>query len=155
MPYTDSTAGTSYTVILRRNNSLSPTGLRLLFLALFLIFAGVAVGFMLIVGTWLILPFSGLEIGVLAGAFYYLSSRAGDYERIEISGDRVVVEQKEKGVTDKVEFQRHWVRVALEEGEYGARLLLRSHGREVELGRLVRHDERFALARQLKQHLVE
>ncbi|MEW6314256.1 MAG: DUF2244 domain-containing protein [Pseudomonadota bacterium] len=155
MPYTESITGSDYTLVTRRNNSLSPLGLRMLFVGMFLLFATVAIVFMWVVGTWLILPFSGLEIVVVAVVFYHITSHVGDYERIEISGDRVSVEQKDGRKMCKAEFQRAWVRVVLEEGEFGMRLLLRSHGREIELGRMVRYDERLALAKQLGRHLAE
>jgi uncharacterized membrane protein len=155
MPYTESITGSDYTLVTRRNNSLSPFGLRMLFVGMFLLFATVAIVFMWVVGTWLILPFSGLEIVVVAVVFYHITNHVGDYERIEISGERVSVEQKDGRKMRKAEFQRGWVRVVQEEGEFGMRLLLRSHGREIELGRMVRYDERLALAEQLRQHLAE
>ena len=66
------------------NRSLSPVG-RIVFLAL--IFSNiliVAAGFAF-VGAWVVLPFAGVEIVALGLAFYLVSLRDGDFERLTIN----------------------------------------------------------------------
>ena len=52
---------------------------------------GVAIGWAML-GFWLVLPFAGLEIGLLAWALGALRSRERDYETLTIEGDAVVLE---------------------------------------------------------------
>ena len=136
--------------VARRNNSLSSTGRILVFAFLFIVSVGIA-GAFAILGAWLILPFAGLEMLGLYWAFRYVDRHAADYERIEIAGDRVRVEQFEAGRAVSHEFNRCWAQIVASPG--GARLALRSHGREIEIGRHVNDDERLALARELGRQL--
>jgi uncharacterized membrane protein len=136
--------------VARRNNSLSSTGRILVFAFLFVVSVGIAGAFATL-GAWLILPFAGLEMLGLYWAFRYVDRHATDYERIEIAGDSVRVEQFEAGRAVSHEFNRCWAQVVASPG--GARLALRSHGREVEIGRHVNDDERVALARELGRQL--
>lgn len=132
--------------VARRNNSLSSAGRILVFAFLFIVSIGIAGAFATL-GAWLILPFAGLEMLGLYWAFCYVDRHSADYERIEIAGDRVRVEQFEAGRAISHEFNRCWAQVVASPG--GARLALRSHGREVEIGRHVNDDERLALALEL------
>ena len=139
-----------YERVARRNNSLSSTGRILVFVFLFIVSVGIAGAFASL-GAWLILPFAGLEMLGLYWAFRYVDRRAADYERIAIEGDRVRVEQFEAGCAVSHEFNRCWAQVVASPG--GARLALRSHGREVEIGRHVDNDGRLALARELGRQM--
>ncbi len=139
-----------YERVARRNNSLSSTGRFHVFAFLFIVSVGIAVAFATL-GAWLILPFAGLEMLGLYWAFRYVDRHAADYERIAISGDRVQVEQFEAGHAVSHEFNCCWAQVVASPG--GARLALRSHGREVEIGRHMNDNERLALARELGRQL--
>jgi uncharacterized membrane protein len=139
-----------YERVARRNNSLSSTGRILVFAFLFMVSAGIAGAFALL-GAWMILPFAGLEMLVLFLAFCYIDRHAADFERIAIAGDRVRVELFEAGQAKSHEFNRCWAQVVASPG--GARLALRSHGREVEIGRHMNDEQRIGLARELGRQL--
>lgn len=138
------TAG--FSRVARRNNSLSSAGRHLVFTFLFVISVGIACAFAA-AGAWLILPFAGIEMLVLYAAFRYVDRHAADYERIAIIGDRVDVEICEVGRARNYEFNR--CRAQLLATDDGGRLALRSHGREVEIGRHLNDDLRLALAREI------
>ncbi|MNC85192.1 hypothetical protein D3C83_07790 [compost metagenome] len=139
-----------FTRVVRRNNSLSSTGRLLAFGFIFVVSVGIAVAFA-IIGAWPILPFAGLEMLVLCLAFRAIGRRAADYERIAIDGDRVRVEIREAGRERGHEFNRAWAQVVVSRG--GAQLALRSHGREVEIGRHLNDGQRLVLARELERQL--
>ena len=136
--------------VARRNNSLSSGGRLLAFAFIFVISVGIAVAFAAF-GAWLILPFAGLEMLVLFLAFLYIERHAADYESIAIDGDTVKVEQFEAGRTRSQTFHRYWAQVVLSPD--GSRLALRSHGRELEIGRYMIDEQRLELARALKRRL--
>ena len=146
MHYSELAPAAAYTRLARRNNSLSSTGRILVFGLIFAVSIGIACAFAAL-GAWLILPFAGLEMLVLYWAFHAIERQAGDYERIAIEDDRIRVEVCEAGRACNHELSRHWAQVVVSDG--GARLALRSHGREVEIGRHLNNGQRLALAREL------
>lgn len=139
-----------YERVARRNNSLSSTGRIFVFAFLFVVSVGIAGAFALL-GAWMILPFAGLEMLVLFLAFRCADRHAADFERIAIAGDRVKVELFVAGQARNHEFNRCWAQVVASPG--GARLALRSHGREVEIGRHRNDEQRIGLARELGRQL--
>jgi uncharacterized membrane protein len=140
-----------YVYTARRNNSLSSSGRMLVFGFFLAVTIGIATAFSLIFGAWPILPFAGIEMGVLYLAFRYIDRHAGDYERITIQGDQVAVEIREGNGVRRHELNRCWAQVVCE--GRGARLALRSHGREIEIGRHLCDEERVRMARALSTDL--
>jgi uncharacterized membrane protein len=138
-----------YERVARRNNSLSSTGRILVFAYFFVVSFGIAGAFASL-GAWLILPFAGLEMLGLYFAFRYVDRHAADFERIAVTGDRVKVEWNDAGRAISHEFNRQWARVV---ADSGGRLALRSHGREVEIGRHMNVEQRLTLARELGSKL--
>jgi uncharacterized membrane protein len=103
-------------------------------------------------GAWMVLPYSLLEVAILALAFRYIERRAMDWERLTVSGDRVIVERCLGGARERREWNRPWVRIELEETRFGRRrLLLRCGGEEWEFGDALGEPERNAVARELKR----
>jgi uncharacterized membrane protein len=145
---------TDFTLVARRNNSLSSGGRFLVLGSLAVVVLAISLGFALN-GAWLVFPFAGLDILVVVLAFRYVEQRAGDYECIVFQGDNIVIESQHRGSTQRFEFNRHWAQVVFLEPQGGrrSRLLLRSHGKEVEFGIHLSGERRAAVARRLKEHL--
>jgi uncharacterized membrane protein len=61
---------------------------------------------------------------------------AGDYECMIVRADQVVIERWDRGSFGGFELNRTWAQVVFREprGAESGRLVLRSHGNEVELG---------------------
>jgi uncharacterized membrane protein len=106
----------------------------------------------LFAGAWPILPWTLLEITVLAVAFACLARRAGDWERLTVQGDRVIVERVRSGRMHRREWNRHWLRVETTKAHAGepARVLLYGAGEACEFGALLAEDQRRQVARQLR-----
>lgn len=117
----------------------------------------VAIGCLLL-GAWPVLPFTGLEILLVAVCLYLIARRAEDYEVIAIRDDRVEVRQGSLAKQGRsCSFPRAWARAILQRhatGWYPSRLTIRSHGREVEVGRCLNEEERERLARDLSEFIV-
>lgn len=145
-------APADFTVTAQPNCSLSPTQRRLVLSLMYFVTFGIAIGFAL-AGIWMVLPFAGLEMMALTLAFSYIGCHARDYERISIEGDCVTVETLSYKDTRRHEFNRYWAKVVLARYPRGCRVALRSHGREVEVGRFLTDEQRLALASQLKIRL--
>jgi len=102
------------------------------------------------VGAWLILPFAGVEIAALGTAACMALRRAGDFEYLVFRGDRILVQIRERGLSRQFEFHRGWARLVT--GKTGS-VALRSHGREVEVGRYCCEAGRRVLAQELRGRL--
>ena len=111
-----------------------------------------AAGFVL-AGAWPVLPWSLLEVSVLAGAFACIARRAGDWERLTVDGDRVTVERQRAGRIERCDWNRRWVRVAVVQDRRGAlsRVMLEGGGRTLEFGALMAPAARGEMARQLRR----
>lgn len=143
-----------YSITARPNNSLSPMATLCVFSIISLITLIFSLGFVLI-GAWPVLPFAGTELLALGLGFYHIWRHTGDFERLTMDDDKVIVETHEPGRDKRVELSGYWARVVLDcmPDGYCRRLALRSHGREVEFGRHMTSEERLSLALQLKPRL--
>ena len=142
-----------FEMVSHRNNSSSRLVRLLVFGSLGVFTLLVAVGFML-AGAWPVLPFAGLECVALLLAYSWLQRHDSDYELISASGDDVVVEMRFGGRLERHRLSRYWARVIIEvRPDRRTRVFLRSHGREVEFGRLLPDDARVATAKRLRTRL--
>lgn len=148
------TVDPEFCVLSRQNNSLGKQQRWTLFGGLAAVSLGVALAFVA-AGAWPVLPYSVLEIGVLGFAFAWIERRSGDWERLTVAGDRVIVEREVAGQQSRREFNRRWLRV--EVGAAGfmrpPQLTLHSSGEEVAFGAALPPRERAAVAQELARLL--
>lgn len=141
--------GAEFTYFRRHCSSLDLRLLGLVFGSLAL-FSVLVASVFAVAGAWLIIPFAGIEIVALGFAARWILRRAGDFERLAFDDDRILLEVREQGMLRRFEFNRCWVRLVT--GNAGA-VTLRSHGREVAIGRFCGEESRQALARELRSRL--
>ncbi|HET8765004.1 MAG TPA: DUF2244 domain-containing protein [Rhodanobacter sp.] len=136
------------TIWLLPNRTLSRRGMHRLIVALVVLALATSVW-----GGWqgnVFAPlFAAFESGAMAIALA-VAWRAGDRsERIMLGA--AALEVRSSPGSRQVCFQPYWVRARLEDGDNGhRRLLLASHGRELEIGTFLAEPERIALWRKLK-----
>ena len=135
-----------------RNVSLSRAGRRL-FLGLISLNTGVLATAWAIAGAWPVLPFAGLELGLLAYAFHYLGKFDGDFERLTVVGSTVKLEVCERGVTSQLTFNRPWVRLVYQEHASRCYLAFQYQGHEYKLGKLMNDEQRSAWGRELRKQI--
>jgi uncharacterized membrane protein len=146
LPFREDTRGFSLT--LKRNCSISPAGLACVFAALAVAVLAIGAGFALL-GAWLILPFAGLEVLLLAGAFVLQGRHATDYERIELADGRLHIALSEGSRVSRYEFDARSVRIAMAEGA----LLLRDPRQSLEIGRHLDAASRSRFSAELQKRL--
>lgn len=124
------------------------------FWALAAVCFGVAIAFSAL-GYWLVLPFAGLEVGLLAWAFEAMRNRECNYETLTIDGDAVVLEWSNGRRTGRRELNRHWTRIESDCSAPGrnCRISVRSHGRGTEIGVYLSDEARLQLAATLRSRL--
>ena len=140
-------------VVIRPNCSLSWRGTLSVFCSISLVSLAIALGFTLL-GFWLVLPFAGLELGVLGYALWCCARRSQVREVISIHGDVIAVQRGCRAPEETTCLQRDWAKVELTRPVhrgYPSRLLIRSHGREVEVGGCLNELERRRLAEDLRR----
>ncbi len=141
-----------FSLLLKRNCSISPESLARVFALLAAAALVIGIGFAL-AGAWLVLPFAGAEALALVVAFFAYARHAADYERIELAGGRLTVEVADAERTARYVLDPHAARVRLESEQGSARVLLRSPGRELEIGRHLDAEARAELAAELDRRL--
>jgi uncharacterized membrane protein len=142
---------TEHRIELAPNCSLTPSGARWFVGSLAAVTFAVA-GFFAAQGFWPVLPFAGLEIGLLAWAVQASMRRGAEREIIHVSADEVVIERRAPSGSRTTVFPRHWARVTLRgprSAPHPSRLTIESHGRACEVGRFLTEDERRDLAARL------
>lgn len=100
--------------------------------------------------------FAVLELGVVAYALSRVWRKSAAGEVITFSASAVEVARTDGGA-EPLRFHPYWARLELLPGRrfgWPSRLVLRSHGRETEIGRFLNEAERMALARQLSELLA-
>lgn len=138
---------------LRPNYSLTQAGAIVSYLLISGVTLSVAAAFALM-GLWPVLPFAGLEVLVLGIAFYLCARQARRRELITVADQTVCVSTSGGGLGQVSEFPRGWVQVVLQPSRikwYPSRLLIRAHGKELEIGSFLAEDERQRLAEELRQ----
>ena len=146
LPFRDGNAG--FSLILKRNCSISPAALAGVFVALAVVVLAIGAGFAL-AGAWLILPFAGLEVLLLGAAFLAYARHAADYERIELESGRLTVEVAEAHKRSRYELDVRRARLCIEKEH----VVLRGADGQLELGRHLDAQSRVRLAAELQKRL--
>lgn len=141
--------------VLRPNRSMSWRGALIFFFSLLLLSSSIGMG-LAAMGFWMVLPFAGLEMFALGLGLYLVACRCYECEVISIAENSILIEKGRRYPRQRWTLGRVWARVILERSPrrwYPSRLLIRSHGRVVEVGRFLHEEERQHLATELMRCL--
>ena len=143
--------GQNFQWFLRRNCSVTPRQLILIYLSLCVLSLAIGVLFW-VKGATLVLPIAWIELVAVGIAFLVYARHASDGETIRLTEGQLVIEQENGGRLSRSEFRREWVRV--EPGAADNSLIaLSEQGRTVHIGRFVRPELRPVLAREIRMAL--
>ncbi len=140
-------------IVISPNASLSRQANIALFLSLMGILLVVATGFTLM-GFWMILPFAGLELIALAVALAYVDYQNQYREVVKVDEVTVKIASGYRKAQHACEFKRGWTSVLLRQSSrqnQPSKLILRSAGKQIEIGACLEADDRKDLWRELKQ----
>ncbi len=146
-------AGNSCRFVIRPNRSLTPRQQMVFFLFMCVVVLGIA-GVFAIRGFWPVLPFAGLEIAVLAYALWHCARSGTLTEVISVAPDRISVDKGHGHLARVWETPLAWAQIRLDRSGrdwYPSRLVIRSHGKELQLGTFLNEDERQRLATELRR----
>jgi uncharacterized membrane protein len=105
-------------------------------------------------GLTLILPFAGLELLALGVVLYISAWRSNIKEVVNVTEEKIRIEIGRNAPEKTYELDKAWAKVVLERSWnnwYPSRLLLRSHGRQFEIGKFLNEQERQCLKVELKK----
>ncbi|MEF8724066.1 DUF2244 domain-containing protein [Candidatus Accumulibacter phosphatis] len=137
----------------RRDYSLSVSERKWVFLATATWLAAIAITFSYF-GAWPILPFTGLELALLWWALRQIDATTEDFERITLEAELLTIETRRGTLLQRHAFHPYWAQLQFDQppGQQ-QRLLIRSHGKEVEVGRWLSEEQKRALGNELKKNL--
>lgn len=155
-----SSDGSNVRIMARGNFSLDAGGLIALLLALTLVTLSLA-GVLAWRGFWPILAIAILQVVLVTWILIRAWERAWVSEQIDIGPERIEVRQQRYKRKRQCELDAAWAVVELEQPDiawYGPRIILRSRGRAIELGKFLTLDEKKQLAeyvrRAIQKHSV-
>ena len=107
-------------------------------------------------GLWMILPFVGLEITALTAGLYWCCLKATRREVISIDADYITVAAGRDHAVQTTQFQTAWTKIMLHPSRvtgHPGQLVLRSKGKELEVGAFLSQDERLELSTSIRSAL--
>jgi len=143
--------GSGY-IVLKPNNSAS-WRFNMLVMASLALLALLISTFFLLQGLWLIAPFSGLEVLALLGCLYLCARSNIQTEIIKFSPDKVVIEQGRTFAEKSWEYHRSWAKIFVRKPRHKGhpdQIVIRSHGKELELGSFLNRDDKQTLVNKLR-----
>jgi uncharacterized membrane protein len=146
--------GARFDAVLHPHASLSPRGF-VMFMGLLCLVSFIAgVAFML-AGAWPVLGFLGLDVLIVYLAFRASYRNARRYERLLLTAETLTVERvSPAGARRTWKFQPYWLAVVLDDARGPeSRLMLRSHGKALEIGRFLTPGEKREVAEALRKEL--
>lgn len=104
------------------------------------------------IGAWPVVVFAGAVSLSFVWLLACIHVQDGDFERVLVKGDRLIIETCTAGRLFSTEFNRYWARLVVsgEGRRNAARLWVRSHGKQIEIGWLASADRKAALAQHLQ-----
>lgn len=142
---------------LKRNCSASPGQFAGVLALLGLVSVGIATVFAWS-GAWWVLVFSGGEVAALVVAFVVYARHAGDYERVVVTPEALIIELNNGNRFSREETHPAWTRVEypcarLEQHRDEGLIGLATADRAVGIGRYIPPPERARLAREIRTEL--
>lgn len=137
--------------VFRKNCALTPRQLMAWYLAICGLTLLIASGFLL-AGYWVVLPFAGLELLVLGGAFLMYARHANDFEMIEVRPDALRLVFAHGAQQTEICLSPGWVRLSYD-GRFKAPLTISCKGQHVKIGKFIADKDKPALLKELRQAL--
>lgn len=117
---------------------------------------GIAAGFYLVMGIWMILPFAGLEVIALAAGLYYASWKLNYRQFIRLNSETLTLEKGVYRPKNCWQWQKQNVLLSIEPSKHDwspARLSLKCNEEEIEIAEFLGKTESDELASLLSGHL--
>ena len=146
------------TIILKPENSSIWSNNILLIKLIFLHLLIISILFIYL-GTWMIIPFAGLEVIVLYTVLYIVSKKSHTIETITLTLDQVTLSKGQHKVEQEWHFKRYYCKFSWENIQNVKttyiRVYIGSNDQMIEIGQLLTLSEKRTLVKHLRQLLTE
>lgn len=142
----------SAVIVLRPNNSAS-WQLNMAIIGLVTLMLFIVCVYFALKGLWLVFPFAGLEVVALYICFYLRVRANNRTEVITFDRDTVVIEQGNFFAEKSWKYHRLWAKIFVKKPRYSGhpkQVMIRSHGKELELGAFLNNQDKEVLIKDLK-----
>ncbi len=139
------------TWLMKRNCSFSPKQVGMFYVSI-VCFSLLVATYFLLIGVWMVIIFTAIEILALTIALYVYTRHALDYEKITIVGKQLLFERSWGGKLQQHEFNTVWTKV-ISTGKADRDIALKSANQEVVIGFFVGVNEREKFQKELQQYL--
>ena len=153
--FEQSAGGVVGNITLQPNQSLSWRAFKYFIVFMMLLSFGIATAFS-VMGYWVILPFTALEMSVLSYCLWLCLRRTSMQEVISFSGEEIRLEAGVKTPTEIVTWQRYFTKIHVERAIhpwYRKKVSLVHRGESREIGNFLTQEEQEKLIKTLN-HLV-
>lgn len=133
---------------LKRNCSISPRAMLIVYLSLCAVSLAIASGFWW-AGASPVMAFTGLELVLVGAALAVYARHATDRETITLTGRELAIEHRCGAGVERTRFRAEWARVE-SAGSDGALVEVCGEGRRACVGRYLRPEWRRQLAQELR-----
>jgi uncharacterized membrane protein len=137
--------------LMKRNCSFSPRQVGLFYLSI-VSFSLLVATYFLLIGVWMVIIFTSIEILALTVALYVYSRHALDYEKITIVGKQLLVERSWGGKIEVREFNTIWTKLE-RSGVGGRQLALKNSTAVFPIGFFVQVNEQEHFEKELEGYL--
>lgn len=138
-------------IVIRPNQSFTWRASKYFLLFLLILSTGIGVSFLLR-GYWMILPFSIIEVTVVAACFYIILRRNRRQQVIEVFEDKIEVAEGIHQPEQLISWQRFFTKVVVTAPSHpwhGPAIKLRHRNEEIELGGFLNLEDKQALVKSL------
>lgn len=142
----------TWRIVLRPNQSWSWQANLYIFYTLIAVSASIGLTFA-VMGAWPVLPWSILEVLAVGLCLYHCAIQCQRQEVVTITEDKVVLERGLRKPTESFVYHRLWSRFLVHRPSHPwdpARVSIRSHGQEEEIGSFLSKRDKSDLIDQLK-----
>lgn len=139
------------TWLMKRNCSFSPKQVGVFYLSI-VCFSLLVATYFLLIGVWMVIIFTSIEILALTFALYIYSRHALDYEKITIVGKQLQFERSWGGKIQSYEFNTIWTKLIRSESTSGD-LVLKTSTKEVPIGFFIGANEQAQFEKELERYL--
>ena len=154
MVYSEFNPDTGNGIIILKPNNSATWRFNMMIVASLTFIATLISIFFLLQGLWLIAPFSGLEVLALLGCLYLCARSNIQTEVIKFNPDKVIIEQGRSFAERSWEYHRSWAKIFVKKPRhrgYPDQVVIRSHGKEVELGSFLNKEDKQTLVKKLRK----
>jgi len=109
-----------------------------------------------LMGMWMVLPFTGLEVAALIGVVYYVAHKCRRIEVISVEDGHVLVERGYTRPQFSWRSEMFWTRLIVLKPDrpwHPLRIFLRGRGNQIEVGTFLNEADKKLLIKQLRQFI--